>query len=115
METVRFDEAAAIPVSEFGSDFKIGPLVGPGARVRVQVMYVPAGGNIGFHRAASRQLLAIVAGSGWVTGHDRVRLPIGVARAAVWQAGEGHELGSDLGLTAVCVEGEFDIAATDSP
>jgi quercetin dioxygenase-like cupin family protein len=115
MEIVRFDEAAAVSVSQFGSDFKIGPLVGPGARVRVQVMHVAAGGNIGFHRAASRQLLAIVAGSGWVTGDDRVRRPIGVAKAAVWQAGEGHELGSDLGLTAICVEGEFDVAAPDAP
>jgi hypothetical protein len=38
-----------------------------------------------------------------------------VAKAAVWQAGEGHELGSDLGLTAICVEGEFDVAAPDAP
>jgi quercetin dioxygenase-like cupin family protein len=112
MEILRFDEEVSIPVTEFGSDFKIGPLTGLDSHVRVQVMHIRAGGGIGFHPAAARQLFAVVAGTGWVTGEDRVRTELGRGRAVVWELGEGHETGTDLGLTAICVEGEFEIRAT---
>ncbi len=29
----------------------------------------------------------------------------------MWDAGEGHDAYSDEGLTAVCIEGEFDVWA----
>jgi hypothetical protein len=30
----------------------------------------------------------------------------------VWEVAEGHETGTDVGLTAICVEGEFEVRAT---
>jgi hypothetical protein len=48
----------------------------------------------------------VVTGEGWVSGPDGNRIPITVGRAAFWGRGEEHEAGTDLGLTAVVLEGE---------
>jgi GrpB-like predicted nucleotidyltransferase (UPF0157 family)/quercetin dioxygenase-like cupin family protein len=108
VEIVRFDAEVSMPVSDFGSRFRIGPLTGDDSRVRVQVMHLPPGGVIGRHRASMRQLFAVVAGRGWVGGGNGEGREIGAGYAAVWTAGEEHEVRSPDGLTAVCVEGEFD-------
>jgi GrpB-like predicted nucleotidyltransferase (UPF0157 family) len=111
MRIVRFDEELSIPVREFGSRFRLAPLVGLGGDVAVQVAYVPAGGTIGRHLAACPQLFAVVAGSGWVSGSDGARTDIGPGHAAWWDTGEPYEVGSEAGLTAVCVEGSFEVHA----
>jgi GrpB-like predicted nucleotidyltransferase (UPF0157 family)/quercetin dioxygenase-like cupin family protein len=105
----RFDEEVSIPISQFGSRFKIGPLTGHNSRVRVQVMHLPPDGLIGRHVTPGQQLFAVVAGSGWVGGADGVRRDIGPGYAALWEAGEDHEAGTNCGLTALCVEGEFEM------
>jgi len=112
MQVFRFDEEVSIPISEFGSQFRVGPLTGADARVRVQVVYLPPGGQIGRHAALVRQLFAVVAGSGWVTGQQGDRRDIGPGYGAVWEPGEEHGAGTAGGLSAVCVEGEFDVWAT---
>jgi GrpB-like predicted nucleotidyltransferase (UPF0157 family) len=109
MKIYRFDEEVSIPVSRFGSRFRIGPLTGTDSRVRVQIMHVPAGGLIGRHPATSPQLFAVVAGAGWVSGRDGRRREMRPGYAVLWDEGEEHESGSDSGLTAVCVEGEFEV------
>src|SRR5437764_12633417 len=111
MEIFRFDEEVSIPISEFGSAFRVGPLTGINSRVQVQIMHVGAGGLIGRHPAASRQLFAVVAGSGWVAGGDGRRRPIPRGYAALWEPDEQHEAGSDDGLTAVCIHGRFAVSA----
>jgi GrpB-like predicted nucleotidyltransferase (UPF0157 family) len=111
MQIFRFDEEVSIPVSQFGSRFKIGPVTGDDARVRLQVLHLPPDGLIGRHEAGSRQLFAVVAGSGWVAGTEDVRRPIRVGEAALWEVGESHEAGTEAGLTALCVEGEFEVWA----
>ena len=78
----------------------------------VQVIHLPPGGLIGRHVATGPQLFAVVAGTGWVSGQDVERREIGPGYAALWAAGEDHEAHSDNGLTAVCVEGEFETWAT---
>ena len=107
----RFDEEVSIPIAAHGSRFRIGPLTGDGAAARVQVLHLPAGGVVGRHPAVAQQLFAVVAGHGWVSGADEVRRDVGPGRAALWEPGEEHEAGSDLGLTAVVVEGTFDVWA----
>jgi GrpB-like predicted nucleotidyltransferase (UPF0157 family) len=101
----------SIPVTAHGSDFRIGPLAGLDARGRVQIMHLAAGGRIGRHPAVGRQLFAVVAGAGWVSGGTGERRAIGAGYAAVWEPGEDHETTTEDGLTAVCIEGTFDIAA----
>jgi mannose-6-phosphate isomerase-like protein (cupin superfamily) len=111
VQLFRFDEEIAIPISEHGSRFRIGPLTGDGADVRVQVMHVPPGGRIGRHRTHGHQLFAVVAGRGRVSGHDGESRDIGSGYAALWEPGEDHDVASDDGLTAVCIEGTFDVWA----
>lgn len=112
MRLFRFDAEVSVPVSRYGSDVRIGPLTGDDSRVQVQVVHVPPGGVVGRHPAAAPQLFAVVAGHGLVSGHDGVPKPIGPGRAALWDEGEEHGASSEGGLTAVSVEGDFDVWAT---
>lgn len=109
----RFDPEVSIPVdrSHFGSDFRIGRLTADDTRGRVQALHLGPHGLVGRHRAASRQLFAVVSGSGWVSGGDGASRPIRAGEAAVWEPGEEHGAGTDDGLMAVCVEGTFDMDA----
>jgi quercetin dioxygenase-like cupin family protein len=68
-------------------------------RIRIE-----PGGAIGSHEAAFGQLFLIVAGSGWVSGGDGIRRPIGAGQGAFIGRGEVHAKGSDTGLTAIMVQ-----------
>lgn len=107
MEIVRFDEEVSISISSQGSRFRIGPLTGDDARVRVQLIYLPVDGLIARHEASAPQMLAVVHGAGWVSGADGQRRTVRAGWGALWEAGEAHETGSDVGMTAVNIEGEF--------
>jgi GrpB-like predicted nucleotidyltransferase (UPF0157 family)/quercetin dioxygenase-like cupin family protein len=107
----RFDEDVSIPVTRFGSRFRIGPLIGDDARVRVQIMHLSPGGVIGRHPAVAPQLFAVVAGRGRVSGRDAALTEVGPGLAALWEPGEEHDAASDEGMTAVCIEGAFDVWA----
>jgi GrpB-like predicted nucleotidyltransferase (UPF0157 family) len=111
MMIFRFDEEVSIPVSAFGSQFRIGPLTDDDSRVRVHVVYLPPDGRIGRHPATVRQMLAVFDGVGVVTGDDGQGREIGPRYAAVWEEGEEHDAHSEKGMTAVCIEGEFDVWA----
>ena len=115
MRIFQFDPNVSIPISKHGSRFKIGPLTGTESRVRVQMMHLPAGGAIGRHAATSAQLFAVVSGSGWVSGAEGRRRPLRTGYAALWSEGEEHEAGTDSGLAAVCIEGEFETIAWPVP
>lgn len=112
MRIVRFDPEVSIPVTAHGSQFRIGPLTGTDARVQVKVMYLPPAGLIGRHDARIRQLFAVVAGAGWVSGPEGVRRQLRAGYGALWEPGESHEAGSESGLTALCLEGEFTFRGT---
>ena len=111
MQIVRFDQEVAIPISQFGSRFRVGPLTGDDAKCRVQLMYLPPNGLIGRHRAVTQQLFAVIVGHGRVSGQDAKSTPIGPGHAALWDADEDHDAFSDDGLTAVCIEGQFEVWA----
>jgi GrpB-like predicted nucleotidyltransferase (UPF0157 family) len=112
MEIYRFDEELSVPVSDFGSRFLLARLVGSDAGVAVSVLHLPPGGLVGRHPAASRQLFAVVSGSGRASGEDGRRRTLAAGRAAHFDPGEPHEAGTDSGLVALCVEGEFAVHAT---
>jgi GrpB-like predicted nucleotidyltransferase (UPF0157 family) len=109
---LRFDPEVSIPISHFGSNFAIGPLTSPDSRVHVQIMHLTPGGLIGRHPTSMKQLFAIVAGTGWVSGQDGKRRALRAGYGALWEEGEDHEAGTDEGLTAVCIEGVFEVWAT---
>jgi GrpB-like predicted nucleotidyltransferase (UPF0157 family) len=104
----RYGGGVTIPVTQYGSSFRIGPLTGPGSQMQAQVMFLEPGGVIGRHPAAGRQLFAVMSGSGEVTGADGASREIGPGYAALWEPWEEHGVTTAAGLTAVCVEGEFE-------
>jgi GrpB-like predicted nucleotidyltransferase (UPF0157 family)/mannose-6-phosphate isomerase-like protein (cupin superfamily) len=108
---VRFGEEVSVPVSRFGSRFRLGPLAADGAGVHVHVMHLPPKGRIGRHPAQAQQLFAVIAGEGTVSGDDGRPVAVRAGYGAVWDAGEEHETTSERGLTAVCIEGAFDVSA----
>jgi quercetin dioxygenase-like cupin family protein len=75
-------------------------------QAHVVVIEIGAGGTVGRHPAAAQQLFAVVRGSGWVAGGDGVRQDIRAGEVVLWEAGEEHGSGSDLGLTALVVEAD---------
>ena len=75
------------------------------------MLHLGPDGLIGRHEAAARQLVAAVAGSGWVSGADDERRPLRTGYAAVWDQGELHEAGTESGMTLLCVEGDFKLDA----
>lgn len=111
MQIFRFDAEVSIPTDHFGSDFRIGRLTGDDTQGRVQILHLGPGGMVGRHGGGSRQLFAVVSGSGWVSGGDGKHRPIRSGQAAVWEPDEEHDASSEGGLMAVCVEGNFEMKA----
>ena len=111
MKIFRFDAEVGIPVTSFGSAFRLVPLTGISEWVKVDVIHLEPAGVIGRHPAVSRQLFAVVAGSGWASGADGVRRDLSAGRAVLWEPDEDHDAGTPYGMTAVVVQGSFDVEA----
>jgi hypothetical protein len=95
-ELTRFDSHGAT----------IGGVARAGGTVSVSLLQLAAGGLVGAHPATCPQLFLVVAGSGWARSGDEPRSPLAAGEAALWDADEIHESGSDHGLTAVIVEAD---------
>lgn len=108
MRLLDFGSSVTHPVNAFDSRASIAQLMGATDSARTVVMHLPADGLVGTHDAAVHQLFCVVAGEGWVAGADDVRHPIGPFQAAEWAAGERHTSGTDTGMVAVVVEGDFE-------
>jgi quercetin dioxygenase-like cupin family protein len=76
------------------------------ADCRAGIFRIDAGGRIARHPAAGRQLLAVLDGTGVVSGGDGADVAVAAGDAVVWEAGEEHETRSDDGMTALIVEGD---------
>ncbi len=59
------------------------------------------GGIVGGHSAVGDQLFVVVQGEGWVRTEASEPERIAAGEAAVWNAGEWHESGTDTGMTAI--------------
>ena len=111
MERLSFgpDAARSRPAEPLLVGTTIAPLTEPiagGAPFQAACFRIEAGGRIARHPATLPQLLAVVEGSGSVSGGDGKRQPIRAGQAVVWEAGEEHETTTDAGLTAIIIEGE---------
>jgi quercetin dioxygenase-like cupin family protein len=109
VERFAFGRAAAfIPEQELLEGVRITPLTAPLSErgtFQAAVFYLAAGGSIGQHRATVPQVLAVLEGSGEVSGMDGVRERIEAGEAVYWSEGEQHETRTDVGLTALVLEG----------
>jgi quercetin dioxygenase-like cupin family protein len=105
MRIVQPDTGRRRRVDEFGS---VGACLqgtvlfeGPGA---LTFITLAAGGLLGRHPAVLTQIYWVVEGSGWVSGRDGAPVAIAAGQAAVWDAGEEHESGTDTGMTVAILE-----------
>jgi quercetin dioxygenase-like cupin family protein len=73
---------------------------------RTHIAHFDAGSVLGRHVASLWQLFAVMSGSGWVAGEDRVRYSCVAGDTFIWSPGESHESGSDLGMTVAIVQSD---------
>lgn len=107
MKLFRFDLGTARPIPAFDSK---NAFMARGVRTagptQIGCFYLEAGGVVGYHQAASDQLLLVVQGEGWVRADGAERVPVKAGDAVFWAAGEWHETGTDTGLVALPVESD---------
>ena len=112
MERFSFDaDVASIPRDDLLEGVTIAPLSAPISErspFQAAVFWFAPGGRIARHTPAGShsQILAVLEGSGMVSGASGVEEPIAEGDAVCWQAGEEHELKSPEGLTALIIEGD---------
>jgi quercetin dioxygenase-like cupin family protein len=111
LERFSFSEDVAfVPREELVDGVTVAPLSGPisqGAPFQAAVFRFAPGGRIARHPAGPNpQVLAVLDGSGEVSGQTGVEEPIGAGEAVFWKEGEEHEVKTEAGLTALIIEGE---------
>jgi quercetin dioxygenase-like cupin family protein len=101
-------EVAFAPAEELLDGVTVAPLTGSifrSAPFQAAVFRLGPAGRIGRHPATVPQILAVLDGSGEVSGADGIFEPIGPGEAVFWPQGEEHETSSATGLTALILEG----------
>ena len=85
---------------------RLTPSIFEGSPIQAAIFRVAPGGRLARHPATLPQILAVLEGSGEVSGEDGVAEPIAAGEAVFWSQGEEHETRSKSGLTALIIEGE---------
>ncbi|TLS51125.1 cupin [Paenibacillus antri] len=105
MELYRFDRGVSKPIHAFNSlQASITPIIRSEQSFQVGCIHLGEEGVIGYHQATTPQLFLVIQGEGFVTGEDRIQVPIKSGQAAFWTEGEWHESGSKTGMTVVIIE-----------
>jgi quercetin dioxygenase-like cupin family protein len=102
-------EVAFVPRGDLVDGVTVAPLTGSvieGSPVQAAIFRVEPGGRLRRHPATYPQILAILEGSGEVSGADGDDQPLEAGEAVFWHEGEEHETTSAAGLTALIIEGE---------
>jgi quercetin dioxygenase-like cupin family protein len=110
MERFSFgDDVAFVPRGDLLDGVRMAPLTQPfeeGALIQAAIFRFEPGGRIRRHPATYPQILAVLEGSGEVSGGNGVDEPIGAGEAVFLHEGEDHEMKSEAGLMALIIEGE---------
>jgi quercetin dioxygenase-like cupin family protein len=110
LERFRFGaDVGFAPREELLDGVTVAPLsrsIFHGSPFQAAVFRVAPGGRIARHPATYPQILAVLDGSGNVSGPSGVDEPIEAGEAVFWQAGEEHETKTADGLTALIIEGD---------
>ena len=109
MERFSFGEDVAfVPRGDLLEGVRMAPLTQPseeGALVKAAIFRFAPGGRIRRHPGTDPQILAVLEGSGEVSGAGGVDESIGPGEAVFLHQGEDHELKSEVGLTVLILEG----------
>ena len=103
------EDVAFVPRGDLLDGVTIAPLTRPfeeGALVQAAIFRFVPGGRIRRHPGTYPQIIAVLEGSGEVSGANGVDEPIGAGEAVFLHEGEDHEMKSEAGLTALIIEGE---------
>ncbi|MCK8490190.1 cupin domain-containing protein [Paenibacillus sp. MBLB2552] len=111
MKLFRFDESVGRKIDKFGSkNIIITPIIKILERhidiIQVSSMHMNPEGLIWGHEAPVPQLFIVVAGEGFISGRDKVRVPIQAGQVAFWESGEWHEVVTDKGMNAIVIESD---------
>jgi quercetin dioxygenase-like cupin family protein len=107
MKLFRFDAETGKTIDRYGSiNAVISRVTRAAGSAQIGCIHLGENGLVGYHQAVIPQLFLVVQGAGWVTGGDRVKIPIKAGQAAFWTAGEWHESGTEKGMTAIVIEAE---------
>ena len=110
MERFSFSsEVAFVPPGDLLDRVTIAPLTPPlseASPMQAAIFRFAPGGRLVRHPATLPHVLAVLEGSGEVSGADGVVEPIAAGEAVFWHSGEEHEVMSAAGLTALIIEGE---------
>ena len=110
MERFTFaSEVAFVPRGDLLEGVTVAPLtpsIFEGSPIQAAIFRVAPGGRLARHPATLPQILAVLEGSGEVSGEDGIAEPIAAGEAVFWSQGEEHETRSASGLTALIIEGE---------
>ena len=110
MERFSFSsDVAFVPRGDLLDRVTVAPLtpsIFEGSLIQAAIFRVAPGGRLLRHPATFPQVLAVLEGSGEVSGADGIVEPIAAGEAVFWHKGEEHEMTSGAGLTARIIEGE---------
>jgi quercetin dioxygenase-like cupin family protein len=105
MRVIEFARNNAQPIELFGSSSAASVhLVDGRGEAHVYCVYFEPGGSIGEHPTGFGQLLVVMDGSGWVAGADGSRVALSAGQAVIFEKGERHSKGSEVGMTALMVQ-----------
>ena len=102
-------DVAFVPREELLDGVTVAPLtpsIFEGAAFQAAIFRVAPGGGLARHPAQVPQILAVLEGSGEVSGADGAGEPIAAGEAVFWSRGEEHETRSEAGMTVLIIEGE---------
>jgi quercetin dioxygenase-like cupin family protein len=102
-------DVAFVPRGDLLDGVTVAPLtpsIFEGSVMQAAIFRVAPGGGLLRHPATFPQILAVLEGSGEVSGADGVDEPIVAGEAVFWYEGEEHGMKSEVGLTALIIEGE---------
>lgn len=104
MQFYRFDKNAGKTITHFDSNFIMTRIMRTDKATQIGCMHLDNNGIVGYHEAVVPQLLLVVSGEGWVRSESEDRINVTAGDAVFWDKGEGHETGTDSGLTAIVIE-----------
>jgi quercetin dioxygenase-like cupin family protein len=102
-------ESGFTPNQDLLSGVTIAPLTSPlvaGAPVQAAIFRLEPGARIARHPATVPQILAVLEGTGRVSGADGEFQPIAAGEAVFWDEDEEHETESEKGMTALVLEAQ---------
>jgi len=106
LKIFNFSKRHGHPITHFDSQFIMSRIVMTESTTTIGCMHLEKDGVIGYHQAASDQLLLIMNGEGFVRTSNTDQTEVQAGHAIFWKAGEWHETVSEKGLTAIVIESE---------